>query len=84
MFNVQLSKNEACQKVRELGSHLERWVASSTELGTPLAVTVARSSLDDFCPPEQVEFIQEQTLDVISSTIENVAVHLLYKQENAL
>lgn len=31
----------------------------------PSIVTIARSSLDDYCPPKQVDFIQEQTLKIV-------------------
>ena len=47
----------------------------------PLAVTVARSSLDDFCPADQVDFIQEKTLEVLATTLGNVKAHLLYSKE---
>lgn len=70
------SPEEIAGMMSELRVNLEGWVS---DFDKPLAVTVARSSLDDFCPPDQVEFIQEQTLNVLRSTLENVAVHLLYK-----
>ena len=57
---------------------LEKW----TETGSrPLAVTVARSSLDDFCPAHQVEDIQEKTLQIVKSTLGQVVIHLLYDTE---
>ena len=73
------TREEVTGMMSELKSHLQGWASYSS--GQPLAVTVARSSLDDFCPPEQVEFIQEQTLEVLSSTLEKMAVHLLYKDQ---
>jgi len=46
----------------------------------PLVATVARSSLDDFCPPEDVEFIQENTLDILQSVFgkSNCSIYKLY------
>lgn len=32
----------------------------------PNLITIARSSLDDYCPPEQVNFIQDETLNRIN------------------
>ena len=70
------SVEEIAFMMYELRVSLESWVS---DLGKPLAVTVARSSLDDFCPPDQVENIQKDTLEVISSTLQQVVVHLLYQ-----
>ena len=33
----------------------------------PGTITIARSSLDNYCPPEQVEFIQTKTLELLQS-----------------
>ncbi|KAM3840353.1 UPF0489 protein C5orf22 homolog isoform 2-T2 [Vipera latastei] len=51
-------------------------------LPKPTLVTIARSSLDDYCPAEQVEFIQEKVLNVLHSVYGTLDIHLEYL-ENA-
>ena len=36
---------------------------------TPVIVTVSRSSLDEFCPANQVEFIQSQLVELLHSLV---------------
>ncbi|XP_029796906.1 UPF0489 protein C5orf22 homolog isoform X3 [Suricata suricatta] len=50
-------------------------------LPKPTLVTVARSSLDDYCPSEQVDTIQEKVLNVLSSLYGAVDTHLVYLAE---
>lgn len=52
-----------------------------TSLGdrSPCVVTMARSSLDEFTPPEQVESIQEVAVDTIRKAYPEIEVHLDYK-----
>ncbi|XP_014933182.1 UPF0489 protein C5orf22 homolog isoform X2 [Acinonyx jubatus] len=50
-------------------------------LPKPTLVTIARSSLDDYCPSEQVDTIQEKVLNVLSSLYEAVDIHLVYLAE---
>ncbi|PIO26439.1 hypothetical protein AB205_0093820, partial [Aquarana catesbeiana] len=45
-------------------------------LPKPTLVTLARSSLDDYCPSNQVDFIQEKVLDVLRSLYGTLDVHL--------
>ncbi|KAM5157402.1 UPF0489 protein C5orf22 homolog isoform 2-T2 [Mantella aurantiaca] len=45
-------------------------------LPKPTLVTLARSSLDDYCPSDQVDFIQEKVLDVLRSLYGTLDVHL--------
>ncbi|XP_077125843.1 UPF0489 protein C5orf22 homolog isoform X1 [Ranitomeya variabilis] len=45
-------------------------------LPKPTLVTLARSSLDDYCPSEQVDYIQEKVLDVLRSLYGTLDVHL--------
>ncbi|XP_075069037.1 UPF0489 protein C5orf22 homolog [Mixophyes fleayi] len=47
-------------------------------LPKPTLVTLARSSLDDYCPSEQVDFIQEKVLDVLRSLYGTLDVHLQF------
>ena len=44
----------------------------------PGCITIARSSLDDYCPPEQVDFIQTETLHLIQSYFTKTAVKNYY------
>uniref|UniRef100_A0A6G1R4N8 Chromosome 2 open reading frame, human C5orf22 n=1 Tax=Hypotaenidia okinawae TaxID=2861861 RepID=A0A6G1R4N8_9GRUI len=44
----------------------------------PTLVTVARSSLDDYCPSEQVDIIQEKVLSLLGSVYGSLDVHLDY------
>ena len=43
----------------------------------------SRSSLDDYCPSEQVEAIQEKVLSVLRSLYGALDVHLVYSAESA-
>ncbi|NXU56737.1 CE022 protein, partial [Turnix velox] len=47
-------------------------------LPKPTLVTVARSSLDDYCPSEQVDNIQEKILNLLGSVYGTLDVHLDY------
>nr|XP_060630678.1 UPF0489 protein C5orf22 homolog [Anolis sagrei ordinatus] len=47
-------------------------------LPKPTLVTIARSSLDDYCPVEQVDLIQEKVLNVLRLTYGTLDVHLEY------
>ncbi|KAH0617989.1 hypothetical protein JD844_016838 [Phrynosoma platyrhinos] len=47
-------------------------------LPKPTLVTIARSSLDDYCPAEQVDLIQEKVLNVLRSIYDTLDVHLEY------
>ncbi|CAO2592305.1 UPF0489 protein C5orf22 homolog [Lemmus lemmus] len=51
-------------------------------LPKPTLVTIARSSLDDYCPPEQVDNIQEKVLSVLSSLYGTLDTHLVYSEES--
>ncbi|XP_070603224.1 UPF0489 protein C5orf22 homolog [Erythrolamprus reginae] len=51
-------------------------------LPKPTLVTIARSSLDDYCPAEQVDFIQEKVLNVLHLVYGTLDIHLEYL-ENA-
>ena len=41
--------------------------------------TISRSSTDDYCPQNQVEFIQDETIKVINKLHENIEVFYHYK-----
>ncbi|XP_072854623.2 UPF0489 protein C5orf22 homolog [Pogona vitticeps] len=51
-------------------------------LPKPTLVTIARSSLDDYCPADQVEFIQEKVLDLLSSAYGTLDIHLEYSKNS--
>ncbi|XP_019592801.2 UPF0489 protein C5orf22 homolog isoform X2 [Rhinolophus sinicus] len=52
-------------------------------LPKPTLVTIARSSLDDYCPSEQVDTIQEKVLDVLRSLYGTLDIHLVYSAESS-
>ncbi|XP_053849982.1 UPF0489 protein C5orf22 homolog isoform X3 [Vidua macroura] len=54
-----------------------------TDLPKPTLVTVARSSLDDYCPSEQVDIIQEKVLDLLHSVYGSLDVHLDYSSPSS-
>ncbi|XP_012577150.1 PREDICTED: UPF0489 protein C5orf22 homolog isoform X2 [Condylura cristata] len=52
-------------------------------LPKPALVTIARSSLDDYCPSEQVDTIQEKVLGVLRSLYGTLDIHLVYSAESS-
>nr|XP_033790879.1 UPF0489 protein C5orf22 homolog [Geotrypetes seraphini] len=52
-------------------------------LPKPTLLTVARSSLDDYCPSEQVDLIQEKVLNVLQSIYGPLDVHLEYSASSS-
>ncbi|KAI5938813.1 UPF0489 protein C5orf22 homolog isoform X4 [Manis javanica] len=52
-------------------------------LPKPTLVTIARSSLDDYCPSEQVDTIQEKVLNVLRSLYGTLDIHLEYSVESS-
>ncbi|KAM3679233.1 UPF0489 protein C5orf22 homolog isoform 1-T1 [Ammospiza maritima maritima] len=54
-----------------------------TDLPKPTLVTVARSSLDDYCPSAQVDIIQEKVLDLLRSVYGSLDVHLDYSSTSS-
>ncbi|XP_003792970.1 UPF0489 protein C5orf22 homolog [Otolemur garnettii] len=52
-------------------------------LPKPTLVTIARSSLDDYCPPEQVDTIQEKVLNVLRSLYGTLDIHHVYSEESS-
>lgn len=52
-------------------------------LPKPTLVTIARSSLDDYCPSEQVDAIQEKVLSVLRSLYGTLDLHLVYSAESS-
>ncbi|XP_067424026.1 UPF0489 protein C5orf22 homolog isoform X3 [Emydura macquarii macquarii] len=49
----------------------------------PTLVTIARSSLDDYCPAEQVDLIQEKVLNILRSAFGTLEVHLEYSRDSS-
>lgn len=47
----------------------------------PISVSY-RSSLDDYCPSEQVDTIQEKVISVLRSLYGTLDVHLVYSAES--
>ncbi|NWW46064.1 CE022 protein, partial [Pedionomus torquatus] len=54
------------------------------DMPKPTLVTVARSSLDDYCPSEQVDIIQEKVLSLLGSVYGTLDVHLDYSSTTSL
>ncbi|KAM7071192.1 UPF0489 protein C5orf22 homolog isoform 2-T2 [Acridotheres tristis] len=54
-----------------------------TDLPKPTLVTIARSSLDDYCPSEQVDIIQEKVLNLLRSVYGSLDVHLDYSSTSS-
>ncbi|XP_054842014.1 UPF0489 protein C5orf22 homolog [Eublepharis macularius] len=50
-------------------------------LPKPTLVTISRSSLDDYCPANQVELIQEKVLNGLRSVYGTLDVHLEYLED---
>ncbi|KAM9200441.1 UPF0489 protein C5orf22 homolog [Mergus octosetaceus] len=50
----------------------------------PTLVTIARSSLDDYCPSEQVDIIQEKVLNLLGFVYGTLDVHLDYSTSSSL
>uniref|UniRef100_A0AAY3ZXD8 CE022 protein n=1 Tax=Denticeps clupeoides TaxID=299321 RepID=A0AAY3ZXD8_9TELE len=50
-------------------------------LPKPTLVTVSRSSLDEYCPTEQVDHIQKSMLDILESLYGSLAIHKDYGSE---
>lgn len=48
-----------------------------------LSLIGSRSSLDDYCPSEQVDTIQEKVLSVLRSLYGTLDIHLEYSAESA-
>lgn len=47
----------------------------------PILITLARSTEDDYCPPEQVDFIQNSVLDIVKSIFGEISIELCYKKK---
>ena len=50
----------------------------------PVIVTMARSSLDEFCPDNQVDFLQNQVLDLLESMIGHERLDVKIGYETAM
>jgi hypothetical protein len=66
------------EEIEQLMSKTRQLLASLTNQN-PGLVTMSRSSLDEFCPPNQVEHIQEEALKVLTSLYPDVQVFYDYK-----
>ncbi|XP_032422253.1 UPF0489 protein C5orf22 homolog isoform X1 [Xiphophorus hellerii] len=51
-------------------------------LPMPTLVTMSRSSLDEYCPAEQVDSVQSRVLDVLEALYGDLDVHKDYKSSN--
>lgn len=63
-------KAECEQMIESFRVFVENYLKGN-ESARPSLVTIARSSLDDYCPPEQVDSIQSMTIEVIQEKWKN-------------
>lgn len=78
-LDSQLPHNVSSRK--EIAAMVQDTAAFLKQLGgTPALVTVARSSLDGYCPPKDVDFVQAQVLDMLAQVYGNVQVQLDYEE----
>ncbi|XP_015283844.1 PREDICTED: UPF0489 protein C5orf22 homolog, partial [Gekko japonicus] len=70
-----VSTEEEIEDLIEAVTHLLR------NLPKPTLLTIARSSLDDYCPADQVELIQEKVLNSLRSIYGTLDVHLEYLED---
>ncbi|KAM6222621.1 UPF0489 protein C5orf22 homolog [Rhynchocyon petersi] len=68
---------------QEIESLIQAMCQLLKNLPKPTLVTIARSSLDDYCPSEQVDIIQEKVLGVLSSLYGRLDVHLEYSADSS-
>ncbi|XP_043188218.1 UPF0489 protein C5orf22 homolog [Amphibalanus amphitrite] len=64
---------------QQVESSVEQVSEFLSALPEPGCVTIARSSLDDFCPPDQVEDIQQSMLDRLTSLYPRLRVNVKYE-----
>lgn len=62
--------------VRDFNSFIEKYFIDKNL--TPSIVTIARSSLDDYCPPNQVNSIQKYIIDSINDKFNNDVTSIQY------
>ncbi|XP_055964937.1 UPF0489 protein C5orf22 homolog [Sorex fumeus] len=68
------------QEIEHLVQSMYRLLRS---LPKPTLVTIARSSLDDYCPCEQVDAIQEKVLSALRSLYGTLDIHLTYSEDSS-
>lgn len=64
------------QEVLDLIANTARFLQSLC--AAPAVITIARSSVDAYCPPEQVDFIQHSVIDMLRSVYGELEVQLDY------
>ncbi|XP_074843901.1 UPF0489 protein C5orf22 homolog [Carettochelys insculpta] len=68
---------------QEIGGLIQSVKQVLKKIPKPTLVTIARSSLDDYCPAEQVDVIQEKVLNVLRSAFGTLDVHLAYSADSS-
>ncbi|KAM9252824.1 UPF0489 protein C5orf22 homolog isoform 2-T2 [Dugong dugon] len=68
---------------QEIESLIQSVYCLLKHLPKPTLVTIARSSLDDYCPCEQVDSIQEKVLTVLRSLYGTLDIHLAYSADSS-
>jgi hypothetical protein len=57
------------ESLRLVEAHIQKHVQDSDSDHQPFLITIARSTLDGFCPPEMVEILQDRVLDILHRQI---------------
>lgn len=63
----------------EIFEWLERFL-KTLEIA-PVVITISRSSSDDYCPQEQVEYIQQSVLSVLRRVYGKIDIKCFYEQD---
>lgn len=64
-------KAEIEKMIESFRLFVENYLNGNESAARPSLVTIARSSLDDYCPPEQVDSIQKMTIEMIQEKWKN-------------
>lgn len=67
------------EEIEHLITEVRRLLLMVTNLRHPKVITISRSSLDEFCPLEQVEDIQTRTINLLTELYNDVTVHYDYQ-----
>ncbi|XP_028328902.1 UPF0489 protein C5orf22 homolog [Gouania willdenowi] len=68
------------QEIHSLICAVQRFL---TTLPPPTLVTMSRSSLDEYCPLEQVDHIQDRVIQVLQNLYGDVDLHKEYEKKNS-
>lgn len=58
------------------------WFSVADQAKPPVLITISRSSEDDYCPPEQVDVIEEHVLSELRRHYDTSELHLHYQEDS--